>query len=246
MEPTSDFAMMEKGQLVDMAGNSKSKQHLPPVPEHPPEQQQLLPQPQLNLTAVKEKPPKTVMITFEIDDDKVPLEMNHKGSLVISPSVAGRLSDLANEEVPVPAGIVSPANGSHFNGKRTNNKEINWEKIVGRKSTVKLLKQKQGWRKYGGIIFGVSASFFFSLSIMVIKVLEYDKSSIGIWRYSGIAVPSLPIIAYLRWRDGSRRFGVFESVTPLKDKGKLLNLMGLLVSSFKMAPNLNFKIDAAK
>ena len=140
-------------------------------------------------------------------DHKVELEFSRNGSgLVISPSTAARLYELGKVagDDSMDAAVPQSANSEG---------------------------DKKGWKRYGGIIFGLSASFFFSLSVMMAKLLKEnyneDPLNVSVFRYMGVLVPSIPIVLYHQCISPGDR--IFQTVLPLKDKEKLVNFAGLMV-----------------
>jgi hypothetical protein len=62
--------------------------------------------------------------------------------------------------------------------------------------TARTRMNKKGWRKYGGLFFGLISSLCFSLTLILVKILRENYSfhaiNLGVWRFLGILIPSLP------------------------------------------------------
>ena len=140
-------------------------------------------------------------------DHKVELEFSRNGSgLVISPSTAARLYELGKVAGDDSMDVAVP------------------QSLCGE-------NDKKGWKRYAGVIFGLSASLFFSLSVMIAKLLtdnyNHDPLNVSVYRYMGALVPAIPIVLYYQFFSPKDR--IFQTVLPLKDKEKLVNFAGLMV-----------------
>ncbi|CAG7830266.1 unnamed protein product [Allacma fusca] len=153
-----------------------------------------------------------------LEPDKVELEIGRNGSLVISPSTAHKLCDLGRLK-----DSHDISDGSDRMGKT-------------------------GLKKYGGMMLAFSASFFFSLTVVMVKILkDYHPLSISVWRYLGILVPSIPIVLYFQFlpeksrtteshemSNKAKAVNIFQTVWPFRERDKLINFVGLMVSGFPL------------
>ncbi|CAL8125842.1 unnamed protein product [Orchesella dallaii] len=90
--------------------------------------------------------------------------------------------------------------------------------------------QKIGWRRYIGLVFALFCSLFFSVTVVIAKVLQKNHDHhpfvITMWRYGGILVPSIPIAIYFeKWGD----VRVFETLCPITERGNWKNLLAYLM-----------------
>ncbi|ODM99851.1 Solute carrier family 35 member G1 [Orchesella cincta] len=80
------------------------------------------------------------------------------------------------------------------------------------------------------LVFGFSASLFFSLTLLLAKVLknrDHHPISIAFWRYLGILVPSVPLGLFYFVRGKKNK--VLASVWPIQDMDKAANALALLM-----------------
>lgn len=95
------------------------------------------------------------------------------------------------------------------------------------------MKNRQGGSNihlYCALVFGFSASLFFSLTLLLAKVLknrDHHPISIAFWRYLGILVPSIPLGLFYFLR--GKKHKVVGSVWPIQDMDKAANALALLV-----------------
>ena len=60
--------------------------------------------------------------------------------------------------------------------------------------------EKTGWRRYAGIFLAITSSFFYSLTIVIAKMMEdYHPLNLTVWRFMGILVPAVPITLYYKY-----------------------------------------------
>lgn len=94
-------------------------------------------------------------------------------------------------------------------------------------------KARTGWRRYVGLVFALLCALFFSITVLLAKILNQSQHFhpfvISMWRYGGILVPSIPIAFYFKV---IAEVPVFETLHPLKKKASLKNLLAYFVSSF--------------
>ncbi|ODN00890.1 Solute carrier family 35 member G1 [Orchesella cincta] len=90
--------------------------------------------------------------------------------------------------------------------------------------------QKTGWRRYIGLVFALLCSLFFSVTVVLAKVLQQNHGhhpfTITMWRYAGILIPSIPIAMYF---EKCTEVRVFETLWPITRKGNWKNLLAYLM-----------------
>lgn len=102
--------------------------------------------------------------------------------------------------------------------------------IVKPSSTMKNQQGGSNIHLYCALVFGFSASLFFSLTLLLAKVLknrDHHPISIAFWRYLGILVPSIPLGLFYFLR--GKKHKVVGSVWPIQDMDKAANALALLV-----------------
>jgi len=57
-------------------------------------------------------------------------------------------------------------------------------------------EKQTSWRKFRGIILAITAALQFSLSALIIKVLNYHPFNLGVWRFLIMMIIPLPFIAH--------------------------------------------------
>ncbi|CAL8125840.1 unnamed protein product [Orchesella dallaii] len=90
-------------------------------------------------------------------------------------------------------------------------------------------KYKKGWRRYGGLLFAIACSLFFSVVVLVDKVLQnhgHHPLSITMWKYGGILLPSIPITVYYQ---KYTEVDVFDQLRPFKKSGNWKNLIAYMI-----------------
>ena len=95
-------------------------------------------------------------------------------------------------------------------------------------STVSIAEAKPGWKRYRGIILTLISSVFYSLSMLVVKIMDnYHPLNKTVWRYFGILLPAIPIAIYY---DCVKKTKIFNAVWPLREREKIINFFGTHVS----------------
>ncbi|CAG7786816.1 unnamed protein product [Allacma fusca] len=124
-----------------------------------------------------------------------------------------------DREKPIDIPRISP---EHFNFKEK-------ARIQGGENDHSGKSEKKGWKRFGGIIFGLSASFFFSLTIVMVKTLKnYHPFGLSPCLFAGTAFPAIPILFYYQFR-GNSKVNVFETVWPLEKRAKRIILLMLMI-----------------
>lgn len=116
------------------------------------------------------------------------------------------------------------------------------EKIVGDKNHHEVQKTKKlvtggeekektvrtGWRRYIGIILGITSSMLFALTILIVKLLakDYHPYSVSFWRFQGVLLPTFPIVIYYRL---VKKQKIFDMVCPPNAPGHPKTLLFVLV-----------------
>ena len=82
---------------------------------------------------------------------------------------------------------------------------------------------KKGWRHYGGIIFGGTASLFYTLCTLTLKVLagKYHPVTISLWRFLGTLVPDIFIATYFQCKKESSH--ICSTTWPLNNRERISN-----------------------
>jgi len=89
-------------------------------------------------------------------------------------------------------------------------------------------KARAPWKRYIGLSLGVIASIFLSLTTLLAKLLSaYHPFNEALWRFTGILIPSIPVLLYYRLRG---RRDLSKSIWPLTDRSKLRTFGVLFVS----------------
>jgi hypothetical protein len=90
------------------------------------------------------------------------------------------------------------------------------------------VKVKGSRKRYLGILLGVVASVFLSLTTLFAKLLAaYHPFNEALWRFLGILLPSIPVLAYFKYGQG---LVLTEEIWPLNERGKLRTFGVLFVS----------------
>jgi hypothetical protein len=70
---------------------------------------------------------------------------------------------------------------------------------------------KKGWKRFAGILFGLSAGICFTVSNLIVKILsDFHPVNLSFWRYLGYLIPILP---YLFYMGICKRVNVFSSLS---------------------------------
>lgn len=87
---------------------------------------------------------------------------------------------------------------------------------------------RTGWRRYIGIILGITSSMLFALTILIVKLLakDYHPYSVSFWRFQGVLLPTFPIVIYYRL---VKKQKIFDMVCPPNAPGHAKTLLFVLV-----------------
>lgn len=73
-------------------------------------------------------------------------------------------------------------------------------------------KKQKGWRKYLGILLTIAAATQFSLSALIIKVLNYHPFNLGVWRFFVMMLIPIPFLWHALFWKKQNVFKVFWPV----------------------------------
>lgn len=95
-------------------------------------------------------------------------------------------------------------------------------------------KEYKGMKKYLGLLLTLSASFFFSVVVLFVKILKdygFDAYGASFWRYTGTVIPTIPLLFFYECGPGVKKQGsVFHTVWPVWRNENWKTWIGLLVN----------------
>ncbi|ODM97265.1 Solute carrier family 35 member G1 [Orchesella cincta] len=90
----------------------------------------------------------------------------------------------------------------------------------------------KGAKKYLGLLLTLSASFFFSIVVLFVKILKdygFDAYGASFWRYTGTVIPTIPLLFFYECGPGvKKQSSVFTSVWPVFKNENWKTWIGLL------------------
>ncbi|XP_021958875.2 solute carrier family 35 member G1 isoform X2 [Folsomia candida] len=135
---------------------------------------------------------------------------------------------------------ISPVRNCGIVLDQEKSKQPNTDNKTVKKSTTQT--GKEGWRKFGGIIFGVLSSLCFSLTLLLAKVLreqyDYHPICVTIWRYVGILAPAIPISIYYHFCTSEP---VFDSVWPMSNVKNLKHCLAYVLQGISGCSSIIFR-----
>ncbi|CAL8122538.1 unnamed protein product [Orchesella dallaii] len=89
-----------------------------------------------------------------------------------------------------------------------------------------------GMKKYLGLLLTFSASFFFSIVVLFVKILKdygFDAYGASFWRYTGTVIPTIPLLLFYECGPGvKKQSSVFHSVWPVFKNDNWKTWIGLV------------------
>jgi len=93
-------------------------------------------------------------------------------------------------------------------------------------------KEYKGMKKYLGLLLTFSASFFFSVVVLFVKVLKdygFDAYGASFWRYTGTVIPVIPLLFFYECGPGvKKQESIFGTVWPVWKNENWKTWIGLL------------------
>lgn len=126
----------------------------------------------------------------------------------------------------------------HKDPRNSKDTSTDFDTEKGPPSTAKddLKKEKaeyQGMKRYLGLLLTLSASFFFSVVVLFVKILTplgYNAFGASFWRYTGTIIPTLPLLLFFECGPGTKKqTSVFTSVWPIWENQNWKTWIGLVV-----------------
>lgn len=124
--------------------------------------------------------------------------------------------------------LFPPLKGKNY-GTDSSPSQDDPEKLV-RSRKISGTGSKPAWQRYVGLILGIVASVFLSLTTLFAKLLiDYHAFTKSMFRFLGILIPSIPIMLYMKH---VQKLDLFESIWPLNQRTKLITFGVLFIRAF--------------